>query len=196
MAMDTRIAARYHVWSCFVLAIWCLTALTGAAAPVDAAEATAAGPALTLTPDAGPCGRSVEARGTGYPPGSTVNVRGPFVPGTAINLASRSGVPQPVVAVGPDGTFALGLLPCTAATDGADRTSTQYLWTAETRDASRAFANATFTVTVATTPGLPNTGAGGAARQPGADHVAFLAVAAAAALVGVACGRKRHMGRG
>jgi hypothetical protein len=171
----------------------CLVALAGAS-PGSGRHAAAAeaaqDPTLTLTPGSGPCGRSVTARGADYPPGSTVNVRGPFVPGTAVNLASRSGVPQPVVTVGAEGTFALSLLPCTAATEGADRPGTVYLWTAETAGPQSVFADAYFTVASAALPGVPNTGGGWAAAGGAVPCGLALAPLAALAVCGLLARRQ------
>lgn len=198
--MTTRLlhADGWHPWRGVLRCCLCAVALAGAATAsgTRAAAAPQAPPTtFTLMPADGPCGRSVTASGAGYLPGSTVDIRGPFVPGTAINLASRSGVPQPVITVGADGTFTLSLLPCTAATEGADRPGMAYLWTAETTGPQRVFANAYFTVAPATFPGLPNTGGGGSA---GGQRSVVLPLELGALLFAlgaavVACGRHRTM---
>jgi len=105
-------------------------------------------------------------------------------------------VPQPRVAVGPDGTFTTSLLPCTAATEGAERPGTAYLWTAETVESLGTFADASFTVAPTTIPGLPNTGGGAAARRhapgvPLALGALLLALGASVATRGYQRGRAR-----
>jgi len=186
---------RWHGW------LPCCTCVVAIVLAISAPNARAAAPSpspatFTLAPDTGPCGRTVTASGSGYLPGTTVDVRGPFVPGTAINLAGRSGVPQPRVAVGADGTFTTSLLPCTAATEGAERPGTAYLWTAETVESLGTFADASFTVAPTTIPGLPNTGGGAAARRhapgvPLALGALLLALGASVATRGYQRGRAR-----
>ena len=117
-----------------------------AATPLGAARISP-DPTLTLEPDRGPCGKFITARGSGFPPGSTVFLSVRRDRDGYVTFMNKFGT-----AVGNDGQFTASAVstPCDAEPDGSRFT------------VRAGAATATYTVsTTAPLPGLPNTGQGG-----------------------------------
>ncbi|HEX5504717.1 MAG TPA: hypothetical protein VFW96_19020 [Thermomicrobiales bacterium] len=181
-----------------VLALALLLALLAAPWPPGAGGAA---PALTLTPDRGPCTGTIAIRGTGLPPG------------TALALTARRTSPPSDLAVrfttptaDAGGAFTvvtevrLIVAGCADATTPAAGTKyTIYLTTNPTgRPGGALLATAIFTVAAASgaaAPGLPNTG-GGSARGWSWQLAGPLAVGVLAALLGLVARRAGAAGPG
>lgn len=101
---------------------------------------------MTISPASGPVGTQFTVTGTGFAPGARV----------MYGLDKASGPPEIIgnAQAGADGRF-------TATLDSRGYALGSYRLLAATDPAEGAIAAASFTVTAAATPGLPNTGGGG-----------------------------------
>lgn len=132
----------------------------------------AGAPRLTIAPASGPPGTRFTLAGTGFPAGATL-VYG--IPGNRQLLFGQ-------VQVGSDGSLAVGF-------DSTSIPAGRYEVIVTTAVGEPPLAGATFTVTAAAAPGLPNTGGGRLAPwsvSPGAPLAGLGLVALAALAIGIA----------
>lgn len=169
----------------------------GGRAPLASVVYTLIASRFTLTPDRGPCGVPVVARGEQFPPGSRVIIRGPFS-STARSLRDASMGPEPETTVADDGTFTLSLVPCGTARpldDGIRLTLAATVLTSPGSPDVGAGRPAYFTVAAAPPPGLPNTG-GGSEAVGNASPITVLIVGGFLIFLGILARGRGRVSRG
>ncbi|MDP9375625.1 MAG: hypothetical protein M3Q65_24885, partial [Chloroflexota bacterium] len=121
-----------------------------------ATDVASSEPVLTLTPDRGPCGTSITARGDNFPAGKTIELTGKI--GSSNNPRTLGNT-----TVEADGTFAIEFESRSLGCNDRTRDGTQYAISAITGNTKAGeeevdLASATFTLSSASSPVTPTPG--------------------------------------